>query len=70
MATSDNLPEGTLPVPSTYPNPLANNINMHRFPASPGVITTKQNDPILINGAKGSAFDAHPEEPQVPEEEE
>lgn len=42
---------------SNYPNPLANNVNMHPFPAVPGVITTKQDDPVRINGAKGSAFE-------------
>lgn len=57
MATVDNPPEGTPVKASNYPNPLANNVNMHPFPATPGVITTKQDDPIQINGAGGSAFE-------------
>lgn len=54
MATVDNPPEGTLPVPQ-YPNPLANNVNMHRFPAQVGDFPA-QDAPVRINGAAGSAF--------------
>jgi len=56
MATHDNPPEGTLPVPSTYPNPFANNVNMHPFPAKPGDFPA-QDAPVRINGAGGSAFE-------------
>lgn len=32
MATSDDPPIGAPPVPSTYPDPVANNVNMHPIP--------------------------------------
>lgn len=55
MATVDNPPEGGFPVPATYPNPLANNVNMKPIPWS---VAVAQNAPIGINGANGSRFGA------------
>lgn len=64
MATADNPPEGAYPQASNYPNPLANNVNMHPFPwkpqtddATPADQTVAQDAPILINGAGGSDFE-------------
>ena len=61
MAVFDDLPEGTIAVPATYPNAMANNVNMHPFPPDADQFTL-QDAPILIDGAKGSAFDANPPE--------
>lgn len=58
MVAKGEALEGTYPVPSTYPNPMANNVNMHPIDAAYGDgIAIKQNDPILINGAEGSFAD-------------
>lgn len=64
MATADNPPEGGYVVPSTYPNPLANNVNMHEIPwsprskdATPVNLTVAQDAPIRIAGAGGSAYE-------------
>lgn len=65
MATADNPPEGAYPQASNYPNPLANNVNMHEIPwsprskdATPVDLTVAQDAPVLIDGAGGSAFEA------------
>jgi hypothetical protein len=63
MATADNPPEGAYPKASNYPNPLANNVNMHPYPyvTVPGATpfpATRQDAPIKIDGAGGSAFKA------------
>lgn len=66
MATADNPPEGAPPVPSTYPNPLANNVNMHPIPWKGYDITSgdhvfvpeaPQDGEIRISGAGGSAYE-------------
>lgn len=47
MATVDNPPEGKTPTPSTYPNPMANNVNFHPIGWNQGQgVVWKQDDPI------------------------
>jgi hypothetical protein len=64
MTTADNPPQGAYPQASNYPNPLANNVNMHPIPwkhqsddATPVPLTVAQNAPVRINGAGGSSFE-------------
>ena len=67
MATADNPPEGAYPQASNYPNPLANNVNMHDIPwsprdnaATPNIFKVAQDAPVQINGAGGSAYEQEP----------
>lgn len=47
MAGTDEPLEGAISPPSTYPNPMANSVNMHSMDAAYGVgVGWKPDDPI------------------------